>query len=188
MSTKEKILQAAKKLFIQYGFAGTSIGKIAEEAGINHSLIFHHYKNKKNLWLSVKQNMVVEAQQDKRMPSLSLPFQNFLKELFYININFYRENPDLIRMLNWQRLEYDTNEEIGITINSETQRWIDAFASYQKKGDISKNFKMEYIVSMVLAIMSSTSLDPNVFIDTKEKENDYINFIIELIVKALKTP
>ena len=56
-NTREKIIQNAKKLFAKYGFSETSMAKIATTAKINQSLIFHHFKNKSNLWKIVKQSV-----------------------------------------------------------------------------------------------------------------------------------
>ena len=44
-STKEKILAAAKELFLAHGFAGASMGEIGRQAAVNHSLLFYHFKN-----------------------------------------------------------------------------------------------------------------------------------------------
>jgi len=42
--TREMILTAERTLFVQYGFAATSISQIAKAAHVaNQSLIYHHY-------------------------------------------------------------------------------------------------------------------------------------------------
>ena len=41
LSTEQKILEAAKKIFIQTGLDGTRLEEIATEAGINKALL--HY-------------------------------------------------------------------------------------------------------------------------------------------------
>lgn len=186
-TTKEKILSAARVLFIKLGFAGTSIGNIAKLAGVNHSLIFHHFKNKEQLWVSVKQSIVYEAnQQTSTLPDCHLSFDDFLKELFLRNLRFYRENPDINRMISWQRLEQHSNYAIGITNSGDMQRWVEAFNHYQSQGDIQSRFKPEWIVTLILSIISSAALDPNVFINEKQAQVDYIDFCIETLSNALK--
>lgn len=49
MGSKEKILNAALKLFIKEGFHGTSTSKIAKEAGVSNGTLFHHFKTKESL-------------------------------------------------------------------------------------------------------------------------------------------
>jgi AcrR family transcriptional regulator len=186
LTTKEKILVAARQLFVEHGFAGTSIGNIAKLAGVNHSLIFHHFSNKEQLWVSVKLSIVAEAsQQTQTLPETSLPFKQFLKKLFTENMRFYRENPDIIRMINWQRLESNAEQRIGITHSTEMQAWIAAFQYYQTEGDIDKKLKPEFIITLILAIISSSALDPNVFLHDEKSRQAYVDFCLQHLLKAL---
>ncbi|NRA63335.1 MAG: TetR/AcrR family transcriptional regulator [Pseudobacteriovorax sp.] len=50
IDTKERVLQAAKKLFAEKGFAGTSIREIAEESEANVSAINYHFRSKQGLY------------------------------------------------------------------------------------------------------------------------------------------
>ncbi len=50
--TRSKLLKAAVVQFGKYGFAGTSVRKIADEAGVNHGSIKYHYSSKDELWRS----------------------------------------------------------------------------------------------------------------------------------------
>jgi len=186
VSTKEKILSAARKVFIDQGFAGASISQIADLAEINHSLIFHHFGNKEQLWIAVKQDIVQEAsQKSKTIPSKTLLFKDFLKELFHQNIIFYRNNPDIVSMINWQRSEYKASKSIGITHSKDMQILIDAFKHYQQHGDINPRLKPEFIITLVFSIISSMALDPNIFISDESDQQEYVNFCLECLEKAL---
>jgi TetR/AcrR family transcriptional regulator, repressor of fatR-cypB operon len=61
MTTKEKILASARKLFIQKGIDKTSTNLIAQEVGIAAGTIFVHFKTKQEivdtLYLDSKQNL-----------------------------------------------------------------------------------------------------------------------------------
>ena len=48
--TKSKILDAALSEFASSGFEGVSTRMIAGRAGVNHTLISHHFGNKEALW------------------------------------------------------------------------------------------------------------------------------------------
>ncbi len=50
ISTEEKIKEAARKIFLQKGFAGTRTRDIAEEAGINLALLNYYYRSKEKLF------------------------------------------------------------------------------------------------------------------------------------------
>ena len=49
-TTEEKIIAAARKLFIQKGFSATRTRDIAEEAGINLALLNYYFRSKQNLF------------------------------------------------------------------------------------------------------------------------------------------
>lgn len=51
--TEEKIFEAARKVFQHKGFFGARMQEIADEAGINKSMLHYYYRNKKNLFEEV---------------------------------------------------------------------------------------------------------------------------------------
>ncbi len=52
MTKKEALLQAAKDLFGEYGYADTTFKKISERANVALGLLTHHYGNKERLFLA----------------------------------------------------------------------------------------------------------------------------------------
>jgi AcrR family transcriptional regulator len=52
-STEQKILAAAKKIFISNGMAGARMQDIADEAGINKALLHYYFKNKEQLFQTI---------------------------------------------------------------------------------------------------------------------------------------
>lgn len=51
--TRDKIFQAAVKLFFEKGFVATTYDDIAKEAEVNRALLIYHFENKKKLGLLV---------------------------------------------------------------------------------------------------------------------------------------
>jgi AcrR family transcriptional regulator len=49
-STEEKIINAARKVFTQKGYAGTRTRDIAEEAGLNLALLNYYFRSKEKLF------------------------------------------------------------------------------------------------------------------------------------------
>lgn len=187
-SKKDRILAAATELFTERGFDGTSMADIAEHADVNHSLIFHYFGNKEKLWVAVKQHIAQQAQQKvQTVPSTDLPFNEFLLELFKRSIAFYEDNPQIVRMINWQRLEPVKKHTIGVTDSPEMQKWIRALAVYQQRGDIPTTYKLEFVVIFMLSIASSIVLDPNVYIQSEHDKQEYINFCIRALLKMFSS-
>ena len=58
-SAKEKIVNAAIKIFSQCGYEKTSTNQIAAEAGVSKGLVFHYFSTKKELFLSVYRQAVL---------------------------------------------------------------------------------------------------------------------------------
>lgn len=52
-STEEKILDAARKVFVTKGMYGARMQDIADEAGINKALLHYHFENKEKLFETV---------------------------------------------------------------------------------------------------------------------------------------
>jgi len=52
-TTEERILEAAKKVFHSKGFDGARMQEIADEAGVNKSLVHYYYRNKDNIFQAV---------------------------------------------------------------------------------------------------------------------------------------
>lgn len=49
-NTEEKVLDAAKKVFVEKGYEGASMQQIATEAGINKALLHYYFRNKEKLF------------------------------------------------------------------------------------------------------------------------------------------
>src|SRR5438046_9561187 len=49
-SAEEKIIAAARKVFLSKGLAGARMQDIADEAGINKALLHYYFKNKQKLF------------------------------------------------------------------------------------------------------------------------------------------
>ncbi len=53
MDTKIKIIKSASKLFVEKGFDGCSVDRIAREAEVNKASIYYHFKNKEELYETI---------------------------------------------------------------------------------------------------------------------------------------
>jgi AcrR family transcriptional regulator len=52
-SSREKILDVAEALFARRGYAGVGLREVAESVGLGKSSLFHHFRNKTELYLAV---------------------------------------------------------------------------------------------------------------------------------------
>ncbi len=69
-STEDKIVDAAEKVFIEKGLAGARMQEIADEAGINKSLLHYYYRSKEKLF-----EMVFKMAFKRFVPNLIKSFE-----------------------------------------------------------------------------------------------------------------
>lgn len=65
-TTKEVVVDAAKAVFAERGFAGTSLALISQRCGISDGLILHHFGSKRNLY-----HVVLEALAEEYIAAIS---------------------------------------------------------------------------------------------------------------------
>lgn len=58
VNKRDEILAAAQALFAEYGYAGTTIRMIAQQAGVAFGLVSHYFGNKEKLFLVAGQEMI----------------------------------------------------------------------------------------------------------------------------------
>ena len=58
MSKKDDILVAAQENFARFGYAGTTMKAVAEQAGVASGLVFHYFDSKENLFMVAGSELV----------------------------------------------------------------------------------------------------------------------------------
>lgn len=56
-ATRAALLGVARRHFARYGYSGAQIGQIAREARATSGAIYHHFSNKKSLFLAVAEDL-----------------------------------------------------------------------------------------------------------------------------------
>ena len=70
-STEDKILAAARKVFVAKGMAGARMQDIADEAGINKALLHYYFRNKEKLF-----EMIFVSAAQKLFPRVNTIFES----------------------------------------------------------------------------------------------------------------
>ena len=52
-STRKRVLEAAKTLFITKGYAATGTPEIVAQAGVTRGALYHHFEDKRALYLAL---------------------------------------------------------------------------------------------------------------------------------------
>ncbi len=97
---KEQILDACMAVFARHGYKNTSTVMLAEAAGISKALIFHHFKSKKELYLSVLERCIGKVRTELRVDALP-EYRDFFEALdnfSLIKLSYFLKNPDVYKV------------------------------------------------------------------------------------------
>lgn len=94
--TEQKIISSAEKLFYQKGKAGCSMQDIADDAGINRTLLNYYYRSKDKLFEAVfRKAMGSFVPNLAAMLQSDMPFQEYVPVLVETVIDTMIENPQI---------------------------------------------------------------------------------------------
>jgi AcrR family transcriptional regulator len=105
--TRELIIAAALKLVSQNGYAGTSIAKICDEAGLNASSVYWFFENKEDLFLCTIKEAAEEFLAAVRIPARPDPAspEQVSSELIQSVARRLETNASFLRLLLIMMLE-----------------------------------------------------------------------------------
>lgn len=94
--TEEKIIVSAEKLFYQKGKAGTSMQDIADDAGINRTLLNYYFRTKDQLFEAVfRRAMGSFVPQMAAIMNMDISFEEYVPALVEKIIDSMLENPQI---------------------------------------------------------------------------------------------
>ncbi|NRQ36810.1 TetR family transcriptional regulator [Nonomuraea sp. NN258] len=99
-ATRAALLEAAREEFAAYGIAGARVDRIAERAGVNKERIYGHFGSKEKLF-----DAVITTALDDLTSQIALPGADPVDYVVRLS-DYYREHPDLARLLMWEALNY----------------------------------------------------------------------------------
>ena len=106
--TKSIILKAAETLFAEKGYAGTTLRQISQASGASGPLIIFHFKDKQGVYDAVKANIMKRyLDADSKTHPADDSFDSLIRHVLSSMFSFYRDNPTIMRLANWGRLEGD---------------------------------------------------------------------------------
>ncbi|GAA2393257.1 TetR/AcrR family transcriptional regulator [Nonomuraea africana] len=104
-ATRAALLKAAGAEFAAYGLAGARVDRIAERAGVNKERIYGHFGTKEMLFDAVVTDAINDLTEQIAMPSDPVEYVAKLTD-------YYREHPQLVRLLMWEALNFRGPEQL----------------------------------------------------------------------------
>ena len=189
---REKILKAAISAFAQKGYHDTSISKIINKAGIARGTFYLYFENKRQIFDSILENLIVEIDRCIKKIEIGRERQNPLEQLkdnLRRIFTLFVENPELSKILLRHAAGLDKESDQKIT------EFYNNIAD--KIGDALKlGIKMELIrgcnprITSFLILGSIKELIEHVTLTMKSKSdiNPVIDEILNFGLHGLKNP
>lgn len=186
IDSKSKILKAAKKLFSQNGFDGTSTREIVKEAGVNISLISYYFGSKENVFFSLFDNFNVEANTfDDKGNNIDIisKFSSIITEI--IKLRF--EDPELVTILQQEIIMNSKRTEKFKQVLLPTWIRVKTLLSNGRKEGLFQFKDIDNAISFVMAVAIFPRQNPLFidFVEKKENENEIIEEMLLFILKGL---
>ncbi|MFT3921646.1 MAG: TetR/AcrR family transcriptional regulator [Myxococcales bacterium] len=150
--TRSAILRAAQALFVEHGFATTSMATVAKQAGVTKSLIHHHFGSKRELWDAVRDVVMEDYQrQQQEMLSQRAPDLSLVEDSFVVYFRFLQSNPDVMRLWNWMVIENDA--QCASMSQALSCAGVDTLRRAQEQGSMRKDVEPEYVLAQFFALV-----------------------------------
>lgn len=108
--TAASILAAAMKEFAIHGFGGGRVDRIAERAGLNKRMIYHHYGSKRGLYLAaLEQAYQKERSAEQKLRLEILEPRQAMRRLVEFTFDSFVKDRTFIKLLNDENLHKAAN-------------------------------------------------------------------------------
>lgn len=189
---KEKILNACLSVFARYGYVNTSTSMLAEAAGVSKSLLFHHFKSKKDLYFSVLSECLKQGR-------LEIDFERLFQEDFFqalaemgsVRFGYYKNIPNSYIVL--REALYETPDELIKDIESKygmlpvnaTKGWERLFEKVPLREGVNRSqaFKLIMMISdhfenrYLSELSGNKNLDENRLRDLVEDRHSFLEIV-----------
>lgn len=136
VQTRARILDGARREFLENGYAGASMKSIADRSGVTQSLIHHHFGFKKQLWETIQEEGFQEVLKATRpVVSRALKDPAFPVILFEAYFDYLAANPDYVRLLGWT---FVIRDEAGRSLPGQATQLVEVIRKLQHSGKLNR--------------------------------------------------
>jgi AcrR family transcriptional regulator len=130
-ASRQRLLTAAAAEFVAHGVAGARVDRIAAAAGANKRLIYDYFGDKDGLFDAVLDRFTENAVGAVPIDAGDLPA--YARRLF----DYHSDNPDLLRLVTWARLEGRTTPAAQEQRRASYKRRVAAIEEAQHQGAVT---------------------------------------------------
>lgn len=184
VSSKDKVYNAALELFTKEGFHGTSMAKIADNAGVSNGSLFHHFKTKEelvsSLFLKTKKEYIdyVKGNMDEVEPSKEL-----IKQIYYRCVIWKCEHESAVLFLEM----FYSSPYLDKVSKQEASRYLEDIIELIRNLVVQELVIDEYFDLVVNSMHGSILSAYNCAKKGNYDLNKLINFSFDMWWKSVKT-
>ncbi len=185
VTTEQKIIMAADKLFTQKGYAATKTRDITQEAETNVALLNYYFGSKENLYKKVVQEKfrLLLSTIGTVLSDESISLENKIKTITENYTNLLLENEELpIFILN----ELTVNKELFKDITQNTRQITQPVIDKQLKERNTEISTSNLIVNILSLTMFPFVAKPLIISSGLVKEEEFADFVYERKEKILE--
>ncbi len=179
----EQILNAAKKLFTNYGFKKVSMDEIASEAGVTKKTVYTYFSSKEELLkYCIKEELQNMRKIIENVESKKLDFMETVHQVIY-NLLKYKKNCKFLKMLfnESEILKSEQLKENLKIVDKEIQNYIRKeleLAIQKEKIEVQNVDIMTFLIyKMYIALMIDWNEDYKK-LDEKEIADNILHFLV----------
>tara|TARA_B100001778_G_C18506973_1_gene592337 strand:+ start:461 stop:1039 length:579 start_codon:yes stop_codon:yes gene_type:complete len=187
--SKNRIMDAALQVFVSKGYSDTRMDDIVEMSGLSKGAIYHHYKSKKELFISLIEhweNFSFPNIFDKDLDKISSA--DALRAIVNDIVITFKKNKHvfLAELEFWSLANHD--EDVRLKTKSLYVKLLNLFKNIIKKGIDRGEFKNIDKNIGALSIMTSIQgvIWFSIFEESKLSAEIYLNEVIEFIIKGFE--
>lgn len=146
--TRRKLRDAALAEFAARGLDGTTVGAIADRAGVNKERLYSYFGDKKALW-----DLVLSTELERLAAAVALTGAGLddVGEFAGATFDFHAAHPALARLLQWEGLQGGPPAEAaGRTAHYREK--VDRFAAAQREGVLDDALAADHLVFALIAL------------------------------------
>ena len=187
--SKNRIMDAALQVFVSKGYSDTRMDDIVEMSGLSKGAIYHHYKSKKDLFISL-----IEHWENFSFPNIfdkdldKITSADALRAIVNDIVITFKKNKHvfLAELEFWSLANHD--EDVRLKTKSLYVKLLNLFKNIIKKGIDRGEFKNIDKNIGALSIMTSIQgvIWFSIFEESKLSAEIYLNEVIEFIIKGFE--